>query len=596
MLLILDNCEHLIEVCAQIAEQLVLHCWQLHILATSREPLRVPGECAIPILPLTFSAPNEIQAAQILSTPAARLFVERMGAAAGVRTSATVPADPISSADAAAIAQICHQLDGIPLALELAAPLSHGTSLSEIADQLQNQMAILTNTYRTAVPRHQTMHSALVWSYQLLAPEEQRLLASVAVFAGGWTSEAVLAILVEGGSERRLSALDQLVAKSLVVQEEHEGRRRYRLLEPVRQFAQAQLVASHMEEAVRRSHAAYFLSLAEQMHRARDASNEGEWLDRLEPERDNLRAVNIWAIEHDEAELAYRFNGWLFAFWVYRSSKAEARRWTDAALALPAPAPSLEALTAEALVLSTAGYLACFQRDYRYAQACFQRELAIYTQIGDQPGIATACRGLGFTAMHEGNLEQAAALTTRSLIVSQSVQDLAGAAWSLFDLGYLALVRRNLREARAKLEQALPELLRHDILFGAFRAMIALGHVMRESEELGRAVEAYTDALQVQQRMHYVEVTSDALEGLAGIAAARGDPTRAAQLFGAAQAHNEAHATQRWRHLDAIYAHDLALARSQLTRTQWEAAWQRGYTMSLDQAAAYALLERTHAG
>ncbi len=160
-----------------------------------------------------------------------------------------------------------------------------------------------------------------------------------------------------------------------------------RLLEPVRQFAQAQLAASGVEDVVRRRHAAYFLWLAEQMYHARDTSNEGEWLGRLEPERDNLRAVNRWAIEHGEAELAQRFNGWLFAFWIYRSSKAEARRWTDAALALTAPTPSPEALTAERAGarhrrVSGLG----FQREYRYAQGCFQRELEIYTQMATSQG------------------------------------------------------------------------------------------------------------------------------------------------------------------------------------------------------------------
>jgi predicted ATPase/DNA-binding SARP family transcriptional activator len=596
LLLILDNCEHLIDVCAEIAEQLVLHCWQLRIVATSREPLRVPGERTTPILPLTVPGSNDLQAAQILSTAAAQLFVARMHGAGSVRAGVTAPIEQIGSTDAAAIAQICRQLDGIPLALELAAPLSHNAALGEIAAQLENQMEVLTNTYRTAVPRHQTIHSALVWSYRLLAPEEQRLLASVSVFAGGWTIEAAQAISVEGEIKPRLSVLNQLVAKSLVLQEEQGVRRRYRLLEPVRQFAQAQLVASGAEDVVHRRHAAYFLRLAEQMYHARDTSNERDWLDRLEPERDNLRAVNGWAIEHGEAELAHRFNGWLFAFWIYRSSKAEARRWTDAALALTAPTRSPEALTAETLALDTAGYLAGFQREYGYAQACFQRELEIYTQIGDQPGIARACRGLGFTAMHDGDLERAAACTTRSLAISQSVQDHPGVAWSLFDLGYLALVCGELREARARLEQALPELLQQDILFGAFRALIALGHVMRALGEPEHALNAYTDALQIQQGMHYVEIISDALEGLAGIAAARRDPARAVQLFGSAQAHRETHATQRPQHLDAMYARDLELARSQLTCAQWEAVWQRGYSMPLDQAARYALQEHAEAG
>lgn len=589
LLLILDNCEHLIEVCAEIAEQLLLHCWQLHILATSREPLRIPGECVTPVVPLTLPEPNELQSVQILTTTAAQLFVARMDAAIAIRTTPVAPANQIDSTDATAIAQICRQLDGIPLALELAAPLTHSMALAEIAAQLQNQMAILTNTYRTAIPRHQTMHSALVWSYRLLAPEEQRLLASVAVFAGGWTIEASQAIYAEGGTERLLSMLRQLVAKSLALQEKHGPQRRYRLLEPVRQFAQIQLAASGMEDAVRRRHATYFLALAEQMHHAYDTSNEREWLDRLESERDNLRAVNIWAIERGEAELAHRFNGWLFAFWNYRGSKAETRCWIDAALTLTAPIASPETLAAEALALDTAGYLAIVQREYPYAQTCFQRELEIYIHIGHSPGIAQAYCGLGFTAMQRGDLEQAEELTTRGLVIGRDIQDRAIVAWALFDLGYEALVRGDLQEAQAKLEQALPELLQQDILFGAFRATIALGHVMRRQGDEGRAIGYYHDALRIQQRMQYIQVTSDALEGLAGIAADRGDPERAALLFGVIQAH----ALQHWEDLDTIYERDAARARSQLKQEQWEAAWNQGYAMSLDQVVTYVLFVTT---
>ncbi len=590
LLLILDNCEHLVEVCAEIAEKLLLHCWQLHILATSREPLRVPGECALPILPLTLPQPNELLSAQILTTTAAQLFVARMDAAIVLHTNTAVPAAQIDSADAVAIAQICRQLDGIPLALELAAPLSRSMALNEIAAQLQNQMAILTNTYRTAIPRHQTMYSALVWSYRLLAPEEQLLLTTVAVFAGGWTLEAAQAVCSDSPAERVLPILLRLIVKSLVLLEEKDGQRRYRMLEPVRQFAQAQLQARDMEDAVRRRHAAYFLTLAEQMHQARDTSNEAEWLDRLESERDNLRAVNIWAIERGEAELAHRFNGWLFAFWIYRSSRAETRRWLDASLKISAATPTPQARAAEALALDTAGYLAIGQHEYLYAESCFLRELDIHTHGGYQPGIARAYCGLGFTAMQRGDLEQADVLTNRALISARAIPDHAIAAWALFDLGYLALVCGDLPDARAKLEQALSELLQQDILFGAFRAMIALGHVIRKLGEPWRAMSLYTTALQIQQRRHYLEVTSDALEGLAGISAAQGDATRAALLFGAAQAHREALATQRWSHLDTLYARDLALARSQLDPEQWDAAWEQGYAVSLDQAVAYALM------
>jgi non-specific serine/threonine protein kinase len=288
LLLLIDNCEHLVDVCAELAEQLLQRCWHLRILATSREPLRIPGEYAHPVVPLTIPDVREQRPEQILSSSAAQLFVARMHA--------HLPAPNAHQNDVGAIAQICRQLDGIPLALELAAPLSQSMPLAEIASQLQHQMAILTNTYRTAIPRHQTMHSALVWSYRLLAPAEQSLLASVAVFAGGWTLEAAQAICSECPPERVLPMLNDLIVKSLVVQEELPGQWRYRLLEPVRQFAQIQLQASGMEEVVQRRHAEYFLTLAEQMSSARDTPHEREWLQRLEKEHDNLRATLEWSI------------------------------------------------------------------------------------------------------------------------------------------------------------------------------------------------------------------------------------------------------------------------------------------------------------
>jgi non-specific serine/threonine protein kinase len=232
LLLILDNCEHLVEACATVVEHLLHHCWRLHVLATSREELRIAGETIYPVLPLALPDPLEDDPAQLLASAAAQLFLERIGAG-HVRQQAY-------QEDAAAIARICRQLDGIPLALELAAPLTHSMSLIEIAAQLQDQLAVLSNTYRNAIPRHQTMQSALAWSYRLLASTEQQLLARVSVFAGGWTLEAALAVCDDTPKAQILLSLQQLVAKSLVLAENLDGHGRYRLLEPVRQFARAQ--------------------------------------------------------------------------------------------------------------------------------------------------------------------------------------------------------------------------------------------------------------------------------------------------------------------------------------------------------------------
>jgi non-specific serine/threonine protein kinase len=584
LLLILDNCEHLVEACATVVEHLLHHCWRLHVLATSREELRIAGETVYPILPLALPDPLEDDPAQLLASSAAQLFVERIGAG-HVRQHAY-------QEDAATIAHICRQLDGIPLALELAAPLTHSMSLTEIAAQLQDQMGVLSTTYRNAIPRHQTMQSALAWSYRLLVPAEQQLLTRVSVFAGGWTLEAMLAVCDDTPKAQVLLSLHQLVAKSLVLAENLDGHGRYRLLEPVRQFAQAQLAAGDEQEAVYRRHAVYFLALAEQMGQARDTPREREWLQVLEPERANLRVVNSWAIEQGESEFAHRFNGALFAFWIYRSSAAEARHWMEAVLELKATVPTTATLTAEAQALDAAAYIAVLHHDSTQAQTWFERELTIYTAMNNQPGIARALRGCGFTALLRGELAQAQHYTEQSLIVSRSVLDRQGEAWSLFDLGYLALVRGEIHKAQGFLEAGLSDLREQGTLYGTFRALIALGHTMRLLDEPERARGCYQEALRIQQQMHYIQSISDGLEGLAGMAAAEGNAARAARLFGAAQAHREAVATPRWPVMDAIYDRDVALARRLLDTEGWDAAWAAGNTMPVDQAVTYALAEQ----
>jgi non-specific serine/threonine protein kinase len=585
LLIILDNCEHLIEVCAEIAERLLLRCWQLRILATSREPLRVAGERAYPLAPLALPGPSEFQREQILSTTAAQLFVARMGAGA--------PAHQIDGANVDAIAQICRQLDGIPLAIELAAPLSHSMALAEISAQLRNQMAILTNSYRTAIPRHQTMYSALVWSYRLLSPEERRLLASVAVFAGGWTLEAARAICDEADTARVAPALANLVAKSLVLQDEHEREWRYRLLEPVRQFAETQLAASGAKDGACRRHAAYFLALAEQMGEARDTQHERAWLRRLEPERDNIRAVNKWAYEHGERELAHRLNGALFAFWIYRSTITEANHWYDLALAISTsserPEQEGSALIAEANLLNAAGYAASLPLAYDRARSRFERELALRNEIGEPRSIAGALRGCSFIDMMSGELERAQDLAQQALVMSRSISDHSGISWSLYDLGYIALVKGEVATAQSLLAAAIPQLRTHGIGFGLFRAQIALGHTLRMAGQARRAREYYHEALRLQQEMHYVHYVADALEGLAGIASAENDPAHAAVLFGVAEMHRRAIAMPRWQHQEAWYDRDTALASAQLASEQWEIAWERGYAMTVDEGVMYAL-------
>jgi tetratricopeptide (TPR) repeat protein len=223
------------------------------------------------------------------------------------------------------------------------------------------------------------------------------------------------------------------------------------------------------------------------------------------------------------------------------------------------------------------------------AQIYFERELALRIKIGEPLGIAGALGGCSFVAMLTGNLDQAQQLSEQALVLRRSVDDQKGIAWSLYDLGFIALVRSDMSMAQTLLEQAIPQLRIHGINFGLFRALIALGHALQRAGQNNQARSSYYEALQLQQHMHYLHNAAENLEGLAAIATAEYAPEQAAILFGAAEAHRRAIAVPRWPPLQPWYEQDLALARSQLDPTQWQAAWEQGYTMSLDQAVAYAL-------
>jgi len=508
----------------------------------------------------------------VLAYAATQLFVDRMNS--------TQPMLKTQAAEIGALAHICRQLDGIPLALELAAALTRNMPLAEIATQLDNQMALLTNGYRTAIPRHQTMHSALVWSYRLLSSDEQQLLVRLAVFVGGWTLDAAKAVCADDPIVNIAALLNQLIAKSLGLVETQNGERRYRLLEPVRQFSYTQLVASGEQKVIQRRHAHYFLSLAEKMDQARDTLQEREWLQRLEPERNNLRAVNRWAIERKEAEFAQRFNGFLCAFWIYCSGVSEASHWLEGVLALTEAEDETTrtppALMAEASVLNTVGHAVVLMNDFARAQTLFERELRLRTALDDRKGIANALRGISYTLMMSNNLSQAQTYADQAIDICRAAQDHWGIVWSLFDLGYLALARGELTAAQALLEEVLPMLQEQGINFGAFRTLLALGHLMRTKSDMEQARRFYVNALHLQQQMHYVHVIADGLEGLAAIAVVEQNPMQAVRLLGAARAHRQSNTLTRPYHQVAGYEHAVALTRRQLAPEAWNIAWTAG--------------------
>ena len=327
LLLMLDNCEHLVAACAELAESLLQAAPGLRILATSREALGVTGENSYPVPALPLPDAGQTPTLEVLAqSEAVRLFVER---AAAVR-----PVFALTEDNAAAVAQICQRLDGIPLAIELAAARTRALTADQIAARLDKRFGLLTSGSRTAPPRQQTLRGAIDWSYDLLSPAERRLLRRLSVFAGGWSLEAAEEA---AGAPEALDLLSQLVSKSLVLAEQRPGQEgRFRMLETIREYAQEKLAEAGEAEAAQDQHLTYYVALAEEAEPELRGHGQAQWLKRLDQENDNLRAALAWAIQSGQAEPALHLAGDLGGFWNMRGYLLEGHRWLEAALSLPA--------------------------------------------------------------------------------------------------------------------------------------------------------------------------------------------------------------------------------------------------------------------
>ncbi|MGH2389011.1 MAG: ATP-binding protein, partial [Chloroflexota bacterium] len=389
LLLVLDNCEHLVAACADLAAALLRACPGLRILATSREGLQVSGECLWRVPSLTVPDPGHPLPPELTgSYEAVRLFVAR---ARERRSDFT-----LNSQNARAVAEICARLDGIPLAIELAAARVGSLAVEGVAARLDDRFRLLTGGPRTALPRQRTLRAALVWSYDLLSEQEQVLLDSLSVFVGGWTLQAAEAVCGVGGAEGErlggsadlpdvgtwevLDLLDRLVNKSLVQAEERAGGEvRYALLETVRQYGQERLSAAGDAEATRRRHLAYFLALAEEAAPRLTDPEQGVWLGRLEADHDNLRAALGWARDSGVAEPALRLAAALWRFWATRGYLSEGRGWLEAVLA----DSEQRWPTARAMALNGSGILAHHQGEYGRAETLHEESLALRRALED---------------------------------------------------------------------------------------------------------------------------------------------------------------------------------------------------------------------
>lgn len=481
LLLLLDNCEHLREACAQLAAHLLEQCGRLCILATSREALEIAGEVAwaTPLLP--FPDPTHLPEKQatllrvLLSYESVQLFVER--AQAAQKTFA------LTGANAHAVAQICAGLEGIPLALELAAARVKAMTVEQIAVRLNAHSGQLLAVNRTAHARQQTMRATLDWSHALLNERERLLLCRLAVFSGGWTLEAAehICSLAPIGEEQVLDLLTSLVDKSLVVFEARETGARYRLLEVVRQYAWERLQACGEEEILRSRHRDWFLKMAEAAVPYLRGSDQARWLQRLDTEYDNFRAALAWsATEAQDGELELRLAAALGRFWYMRGKDTEGRRYLDHALQRrQAQSPTLW----RAAALNLAGSLAYDQADYAAARASFEESLSLGRQLEDRQSVGISLSNLGNIALANGEHGSARTLYEESLALKRAIGDRAGVALTLSNMGVAARQQGDYVAARTLFEESLEIAKELSDQLGMARAFLNMGNVARHQED-----------------------------------------------------------------------------------------------------------------
>jgi predicted ATPase/transcriptional regulator with XRE-family HTH domain len=581
-LLVLDNFEHVLEAAPEVVG-LVESCPGLTVLVTSRASLRVRGEQEYPVAPLALPPSARAPAAEeVACSSSGRLFAERARSAS--------PAFEITKENAAAVASICRRLDGLPLALELVAAkvrfLGPATLLSRLDRALEAGGA------RDLPERQRTMRGTLDWSYDLLHDPEKRLFRRLSVFAGGFTLEAAEAV---GGEDEepgdKLMLLGNLIEQSLVLAEsEEEGDEiRYRMLEPVRQYAQEKLEEGGEAEKTKRRHARYFLALAEEAEPRIKGREQVEWLDLLEAENDNLRAATSWSLEAGEVQTAARLGGALAMYWVMRARQSEGRRLMERAHARSAEAPAgVRARVIWALSVCIYG-----SGDERLMTLC-EEGVALSREAGDAGAEAYALGMMGFAAVELGDLDRAARVLEIALAMDRERGDAWGAAHVLIHLAVVARGRDEHPRAAGFAEEALALARQTGDRFAAEGALQLLAQMAWASDEREHAAGRWREALETASEVGNTVDTAYCMQGLAAVAAARGEMRRAARLLGAAEELLEAaglvlHAYAR----NELHERAASSARERLGDQAWTVAHEEGRAMSFEEAGAYALEDGT---
>ena len=627
LLLILDNFEQVLEGTPVVGE-LVAACPGLKFLTTSRIPLRLYGEQEYAVLPLDLPDPRVLPPVKVLTQyEAVRLFVERARA---------IKADfSVTNENAPAVAEICARLDGLPLAIELAAARVRLLSPHAMLTRLGNRLKLLKGGSRDLPTRQQTLRGTIDWSYELLEDEEKRLFGRLSVFSGGRTLEAIEEICEPEGDIDALEGVESLLEKSLLRREEKaEGESRFVMLETVHEYAREKLEESGEAEEIKRAHAEYFIALAEEADAELKGVNQLEWLERLEFEHDNMRAALSWALEQAEAQMALRLVGALCWFWWMRGHYSEGRRWLEEVLAMKgrgspkvramvlAGAATLassqgdadraegaceeglellehegrEASEAKSYLLVTLGYLALSKEDHARAQELFEESMVLSRERRNDWELASSLYSLATVFYLRGDSERATELLEESMDLFRELGDKYLLASVLNSLGLVAHSQGNLVRAQKLTEEGVALKRELGATGDVGLGLCNMGWIALLQNDLSRAADLYEESLSVAWEAGMNRVVQSDLEGIACLAAAQKDAERAAQLWGAAQDLHESKGIPRDTSFLAEADARITAVRSGMGEQVWEEAWRKGRTMTLDEAVFYALEEEKASG
>jgi predicted ATPase len=619
-LLVVDNFERLLEAGPPLTH-LLAACPRLKVLVTSRVVLRLQGEHNYEVPPLTLPpAGHRPSLEQLTRYEGIRLFLERARASRSEFR--------VTTENAAAVIELCRGLDGLPLAIELAAARLSLLPPEAVLERLGNRLALLTGGARDLPDRQRTLRATLQWSYGLLSARERSLFARLAVFVGGFTLEAAEAVCDTGDEVEVLEHIAALVDKSLVRQQESiEHEPRFTMLETVREYALERLEESgELERRMRRRHASYYLELAEESERASQGPLQGAWLERLEAEHDNLRAALAWSLSpQGDTEMGLRLAGALSHFWYVRGHHSESRAWLQSALERSSGITT----AGRAKVLFGAGQLAWFQGELARSNTLLKESLTLYRNLGDDAGAAYALLFRGRTAISQGDHRRGGTLLEESLGLFRQQEIMWGAAWALVVLGAGALSEGNVSEATVKFQESLAIYRDLENVQGTALSLLYLGRaahlrgdeahsntLLKESQalfedlgdsrgvaevllEMGRVAHAQgneararklcRESLLLSRKLGDKSYIAFSLTALAGVIQSKGDAELAARLFGAAQVLLES--------LEAVldaggrlaYEGDLAATRRQLGEAAFTKAWEEGSMMTIEKALIEAM-------